>query len=184
MLGAQGLLDYAINQSNAKSLISYLETMEIPRLKAVANEFAEQLQARGFKVKVLETPLDLEKMAKFSGGGSKEISYAAKDFRKLQTDDMSRLIVISVARVGTTRTYHAFIPMGPPQADIAITGQMVNLETNQILWHQVTERVLGIPEPWDQSPSFDNVGKSVMANAEQGIEDFEQSFFLAPASSK
>lgn len=182
MLGAQGLLDIAINQANAKSLITYLEGVQIPRLHEVAKDFGEQLQARGFKVKMIEKPLDMEKIAKFSGSSSKDVSYASRDFRSFKAEGMDRLIVISVNRVGTTRGYYGFMPLGPPQADIAITGQMVNLDSNQILWYQVTEKVAGIAEPWDQGPGFENVGKSVLSNAEQGVEEFEQAFFLAPAA--
>jgi hypothetical protein len=179
MLGQQGLLDYAINRGNAKSMIDVLEKMDISRLKNIAQEFADQLTARGFNVKVLGDPIDTSKMEKFSGK-SEETSFAKVDFRKYKSDDMDKLIVISVNRVGTVRSYYGFIPLDAPQADLFLTGQMVNLTNNELLWYTEEKKTMPIPEPWDQAPTFENVQKTVLANVEQGLESFEQSFFAGP----
>lgn len=179
MLGQQGLLEYAINRGVAKSLIDFLEKMEIARLKTVTKEFAEQLTARGFKVQTIDEPIDVSKLDKFSGK-SGETSYATLDFRKLKTDNMDKLIVISVNRVGTVRNYYGFIPLDAPQADLSLTGQMVDLSDNQLLWYTVENKTMPIPEPWDQAPSFENVAGAVLANVDQGLESFQQSFFAGP----
>lgn len=179
MLGQQGLLDYAINRGNAKSMIDVLEKMDITRLKNIAKEFADQLTARGFNVKTLDDPIDISKMEKFSGK-SEEASFAAQDFRKYKSDDMDKLIVISVNRVGTVRNYYGFIPLDAPQADLSLTGQMVNLNNNELMWYTKEDKKMPIAEPWDQAPGFENVQKSVLANVDQGLESFEQSFFAGP----
>jgi len=179
MLGQQGLLDIVVNRANAKSLIEFLEKMEIARLKTIAKEFSDQLTARGFNVKTIDEPIDVSKLEKFSGK-SEGTSFAQLDFRKLKTDDMDKLIVISVNRVGTVRNYYGFIPLDAPQADLSLTGQMVDLSNNQLLWYTVENKTMPIPEPWDQAPSFENVAGAVLANVDQGLESFQQSFFAGP----
>jgi uncharacterized protein (UPF0335 family) len=179
MLGQQGLLDIVINRGNAKSLIGFLEQMEIARLKTIVKEFSDQLAARGFNVKTIDEPIDISKLDKFSGQ-SGETPFAKLDFRKLKTDDMDKLIVISVNRVGTVRNYYGFIPLDAPQADLSLTGQMVDLSNNQLLWYTVESKTMPIPEPWDQAPSFENVSGAVLANVDQGLESFQQSFFAGP----
>jgi hypothetical protein len=178
MTGAQGLLDLAINRGNAKSLIAYLEKLELPKLSSVPTDFATQLQARGFNVKKIEQPIDNATLSKFSGK-SETAQFAELDYTKLKLDGIDRLLVVSVERVGTTRNYYGFIPTGPPQADLALKGQLIDLKTNELLWYISDVSALPIAEPWDQ-PSFENVSTSVKTNVDQGIEKFEQSFFAGP----
>jgi uncharacterized protein (UPF0335 family) len=180
MLGQQGLLDIIVNRGNAKSLIEFLEKMEIARLKNVAKEFADQLTARGFRVKTIEEPIDVSKLDKFSGSEGGDISFAKLDFRKFKADDADKLVVISINRVGTVRNYYGFIPLDAPQADLSLTGQMVDLSNNQLLWYTVENKTMPIPEPWDQAPTFENVSGAVLANVDQGLESFQQSFFAGP----
>jgi hypothetical protein len=153
--------------------------MEIARLKTIVKEFSDQLAARGFNVKTIDEPIDIGKLDKFSVQ-SGETPFAKLDFRKLKTDDMDKLIVISVNRVGTVRNYYGFIPLDAPQADLSLTGQMVDLSNNHLLWYTVESKTMPIPEPWDQAPGFENVSGAVLANVDQGLESFQQSFFAGP----
>lgn len=178
LTGSQGLLDYAINKGNAKSLIAHLEKLELPKLKDIPNDFATQLQSRGFNVKKIEQAIDNTKLSKFSGK-SETAQFAEFDYRNLKLEGIDRLLLISVDRVGTTRNYYGFIPTGPPQADLALKGQLIDLNTNELLWYTNDISALPIAEPWEQ-PNFENVTTSVKTNVDQGIEKFEQSFFAGP----
>ncbi|HEY8118152.1 MAG TPA: hypothetical protein VIE91_02820 [Methylophilaceae bacterium] len=180
MTGNMGLLDIIINKGNAKNLIAHLEKLELPRLQQVSADFATQLQARGFNVKKIDQPIDPESMSKFSGQSSETIQYSQLDYRKYKEQGIDRLLVISVDRVGTTRNYYGFIPTNPPQANLLIKGQLIDLNTNQLLWFTTVTNNSPIPEPWDQAPTFENVTLSVNNNVEQGVEKFEQSFFSGP----
>ncbi len=179
MTGNQGLLDLAINRGNASKLIDYLEKLELPKLNAISDDFITQLQARGFQVKKIEQPIDTSKLEKFSGK-SETKQFSDMDYRKFKEQGLDRLLIVSVDRVGTTRNYYGFIPTNPPQADIALRGQLVDLNTNELLWYTNDITNSPIAEPWDQPNSFENVTLSVKANADQGIEKFEQSFFSGP----
>jgi len=179
MLGNQGLLDIVINRANAKDLIAYLEKLDVPRLKAISQDFVTQLQARGFNVKVIDQPIDNEKLAKFSGTSDKQ-SFSDIDYRSFKSEGIDRLIVISVDRVGTSRNYYGFIPTNSPQADLALSGKLVDLHNNELLWYAKEENKLPVSEPWDQPTSFENITAAIQLNAEQSSEKFEQSFFAGP----
>lgn len=179
MTGSQGLLDYAINLGNAKQLITFLNKMELPNLAKLPDDFLAQLTARGFKAKKLEE-VDNTKLSKFSGKSTETKQYSEYDYKKYKDNGVDKLLLISIERVGTTRNYYGFIPTNAPQADLAIKGQLIDLNTHELLWNTTVINNSPIPEPWDQSPSFTNVGNSVKSNSDQGIEKLEQSFFTDP----
>jgi hypothetical protein len=180
MTGAQGLLDLAINKGNAKQLIAYLAKMDLPKLAALPNDFTTQLQARGFNTKKIDEPIDVTKLAKFSGKSTETQQFSEYDLSKFKEQGIDRILLISVNRVGTTRNYYGFIPTNPPQADLALTGQLVDLKTHELLWNTTVVNNSPVAEPWDQAPNFDNVGVAVKSNLDQGVEKFEQSFFSGP----
>ena len=180
MLGNQGLLDIVINRANASQLIDHLAKLKLPKLEAIANDFITQLKARGFNVKLIEQAIDESKQAKFSGSSSETVQYPKYDYRKYKADGFDRLLIVSVDRVGTTRNYYGFLPTSAPQADFALRGQLVNLDTNELLWYTNDTSHLPIADPWDQPPSFENVTAAVNTNVDQGIEKMEQSFFSGP----
>lgn len=180
MTGSQGLLDLAINRGNAKQLISYLEKVDLPKLASLPNNFLTQLQARGFNVKKIDEQIDVTKLAKFSGKSTETQQFSEYDFAKFKELGVDRLLLISVNRVGTTRNYYGFIPTNPPQADLALNGQLIDLKTHELLWNETIVNNTPVAEPWDQPPSFENVGAAVKSNLDQGVEKFEQSFFSGP----
>lgn len=180
MTGSQGLLDYAINRGNAKDLIAYLSKMELPKLSTLPDTFLNQLQARGFKVKKIDEPIDTSKLAKASAKSTETKQFSEFDFSKYKENNIDKLLLINVKRVGTTRNYYGFMPTNPPQAELAITGQLIDLNTHELLWNTDVTNNSPIAEPWDQPTTFENIGVAVKSNIDQGLEKFEQSFFSGP----
>ena len=178
MTGNQGLLDIAINRGNASKLIDYLAKLDLPKLNTVPDSFSSQLQARSFKVKKIAEPIDTSKLSKFSGK-SESSQFAELDYRKFKDEGIERLLLISVERVGTTRNYYGFIPTNPPQAELALKGQLIDLNTNELLWYTNDTYHQPIADPWEQA-GFENVTAAINANNDQGIEKFEQSLFAGP----
>ncbi|HEY7986590.1 MAG TPA: hypothetical protein VIE17_06685 [Methylophilaceae bacterium] len=185
MIGDQGLLDIVINRANAAKLMDHLAKLETPKLKSLPNDFGSQLQARGFKVVYITEPVDPEKLPKFSGK-SGTTQFAERDYRSFKEkrnfkeQGVDKLLVISVDAVGTIRSYWGFLPGGPPQADIALHGQLIDLNTNELLWYEKIAGVKAVPEPWDQEPAFPNVTDTITKDTDESIEKLEQSFFSGP----
>ena len=40
-------------------------------------------------------------------------------------------------------------------------GEIIDLQTNEVLWRQTTTDVAAIDDPWDESPEFRNVHAAV-----------------------
>jgi hypothetical protein len=180
MTGNQGLLDIAINQSNAAKMIEQLKKLKVERAAAIPNNLADALGRRGFKTNKLAT-IDVATFPEFKPEANPEL-YAPRDFRGLTNKGIDRLLLVSVERLGTTRSYYGFVPMGAPRALFAVKGQVVDLKTNKLIWYDRYETTAAIPEPWDQEPDFPYVSTAVLKNLADGAAMLERSFFATPTS--
>jgi hypothetical protein len=175
MLGAQGLLDIAINQGNAGKMIERLKTIDVKRAATIPDNLADGMTRRGLKITKLAT-IDSATFPEFKPAANPE-QYAPRDFKSLKAKGIDRFLHVSVRRLGTTRNYTGFIPAGPPRAVFAVTGQLVDVSTNKLLWYNAYELTAAIPEPWDQEPGYSNVSDTVLKNMLEGASQFERSFF-------
>jgi len=188
--GSQGLLDIAINSAMAGSLEAHLQTVDVSRFAAVADEYVARLNERGLNARKLAQPVDLTRMKPFTTGGSEK--FAEKDLRPLaEKEQLDTLILLSLEQCGTMRPYYGFIPLGPPQALCVARGEMVDLKTNAILWRAIPEReqtLLPVAGEWDQPPDFRNVTASIQqsVNSAQAflLKDFFEAGKAAPVASK
>jgi hypothetical protein len=180
-VGQQGLLDVMINNSLAGSMEASLTKADTSRALKIPENFAAQLQARGFNATMLKDAVDIEKLEKFKEDANPN-AYTLQDFRKIDAQGAERMLLVQVNAVGTTRAYYGFIPLGAPQAIFTVKGMLIDLKTNKLLWDSTTSSVQPIQEPWDQSPDFPNVISAINANLEKGARDFEASFLARPGA--
>lgn len=176
--GSEGLLDAAINASAAGDLRSHLEALDISEFGTVVDSFVVKLNERGLKAKKIAQPIDLEKLSVFDAKSSKTTE---KDMRPLAAqENIDVLILLSATKVGTTRNYYGFIPLGSPEGVCGCTGQMIDLKTNNLDWlamideSKVTVSVLG---DWDQPPDFKNVTDAVHAAINKARKELATEFF-------
>lgn len=164
MLGAQGLLDIAINKENAKALTAHLKTVNVADYQKVVKDVSEVLKSHGFRTRELSEAIDIATLPKReSQEESKDsVVYASQDFTQLKDKiGPHRLLLITVQSVGTQRTYYGFIPTTPPSAMINVKGEVIDLANNQVLWRQRFNDQAGVTEPWDQPPNYPNVTKAI-----------------------
>lgn len=180
MLGGQGLLDIAINRSNAEKMIQQLKKLNLQRAAAIPNNLADALARRGFNVNNLGT-IAVAKLPEFKADADPEL-YAPRDFRELKSKGIDRLLLVSVEQIGTSRNYYGFIPTGPPRALFTVTGKLVDLKTNKLMWYNRQEATAAIVDPWDQEPDFPNVSAAVLKNMADGATALERSLFSTPES--
>ena len=180
MMGQQGLLDVAINRGNAGKMIEQLKKLNLERAAAISDNLSTALTRRGFKVHKLPT-LDVAKLPEFKAEANPEL-YAAHDFRGLASNGIDRLLVVTVEKVGTTRTYYGFMPTGAPRALFAARGQLVDLKTNKLIWYDRQHSTAPVADPWDQEPDFPNVSSAVLKNMADGAGQLERSLFASPAA--
>jgi hypothetical protein len=160
-VGQQGLLDMAINEGMAEQISNYLKKVDLSVYGKASSEFAKRLTARGFKVTEINKTIDVAALADFNAD-DKSRPYAKKDFRSLKNElGVDRLVVLTVLAAGTQRSYYGFIPTSAPIAMLNAQGEIVDLNTNEVLWRQTTMNTVGIDDPWDQPPNYPNVEVAV-----------------------
>jgi hypothetical protein len=162
-VGAQGLLDIAINNAMADDLSTALKTITLNDSYGQArSEVVRRLQEKGIKSSFTEKMIEAGPLQDFSSD-DKSRSYAAKDFRALKAElgGADRLLLFTVLAVGTQRSYYGFIPTSSPVAMLRAKGEMIDLQTNEVLWRDQTTTTAVITDPWDQPPEFKNVNAAV-----------------------
>ena len=180
-VGAQGLLDLAINNAMADDLSTALKTITLHNSYGQArSEVVRRLQEKGIKSSFTETMINAGTLKDFSSD-DKSRSYAPKDFRPLKADlgGADRLLLFTVTQVGTQRSYYGFIPTSGPTAILRATGEMIDLQTNEVLWREQTANTAVIADPWDQPPEFKNVNTAVQQVIEAARKTMVEKLFSA-----
>jgi hypothetical protein len=178
--GAQGLLDSAINAAMAGDLSARLEKFDASAFEPIRAEFAEELGRRGMAAKAIPGPLKVDELpdAKVEAEG-----WHKKEFGPIgQKEDVDYLVLLSVRRLGTLRSYYGFIPLGAPKGFVEVTGQMVETKTNKILWQVTSEELAStveVAEPWDQAPDFPNVTGALQKALDNGMDYLKKEYFAA-----
>jgi hypothetical protein len=161
--GAQGVLDIAINNAMADDLSNALKTITLDGSYGQArSEVVKRLGEKGIKSSFTDKMIDLASLQDFNATDDSR-SYAAKDFRALKADlgGSDRLLLFTVVAVGTQRKYYGFVPISNPVAVLRARGELIDLQTNEVLWRANTSNTAPIADPWDQPPDFQNVNAAV-----------------------
>jgi hypothetical protein len=161
--GPQGLLDLAINNVMADELAKALKTVSLTdSYGQTRSEVVKRLQEKGMKSSLYEKTVDANALKDFHAEDKSRI-YANKDFRSLKADleGADRLLLFTVVAVGTQRSYYGFIPTSRPTAVLNARGEIIDLQTNEVLWRQTTTDSAAIDDPWDEPPEFRNVHAAV-----------------------
>ncbi|HMH18128.1 MAG TPA: hypothetical protein VK572_08275, partial [Burkholderiales bacterium] len=162
-VGSQGLLDIAINNAMADELSTSLKTVDLLSMYGgFRDEVTQRMKEKGMKPVLVQNPVDTETLKDFSTD-DKSRTYAAKDFRPLKAGigNVDRLLLVTVVAAGTQRPYYGFIPTGRPTALLRARGELIDLNTNEVLWRDNTMNVMEITDPWDRPPNFANVHAAV-----------------------
>jgi len=182
-VGAQGLLDIAINNAMADDLSKALKTITLNDSYGQArSEVVKRLQEKGIKSSFTEKMIEAGTLQDFSSD-DKSRSYAAKDFRPLKADfgGADRLLLFTVTQVGTQRSYYGFIPTSGPTAVLRAKGEMIDLQTNEVLWRDQTVHTAVVADPWDQPPEFKNINAAVQKVIEAARRAMVDKLFAAPS---
>jgi hypothetical protein len=169
-VGAQGLLDMAINNAVAGSLEGHVRSVSLTAFEPVGDGFTQELLKRGMEAKRLPGYLDPAAFPEFEGKTG-ENPFDRNVSALAPKEGIDVLVLLSVRRVGTIRPYYGFIPLGPPRGFFEVMGQMVDLKTNQLLWQALipeAQASVEAAEPWDQKPDYPNVDAAIGRAIENG----------------
>jgi hypothetical protein len=183
-VGAQGLLDMAINSANASGLDGYLQRFQLKSFEPVCAAFVGGLKERGMEAKRLPGFLDPAQFPEWKGEGV-EHPFDRNLSALAQKEGIDVLVLLSVRRFGTIRPYYGFIPLGAPKGFFEVKGQMVDVRTNRLLWQTVVNEAAASVEtayPWDQDPNYPNVEAAILKAIENGKAFLTKEFFAAGQS--
>jgi hypothetical protein len=188
-VGAQGLLDMAINAGMASELQSHLKKVDVGEFDRIRERFVQELGKRGMNVVALPGFLDPSTYpARGEDAPQVENAYD-RDLAALRSGQkLDAVVLLQVRRYGTIRSYYGFIPLGAPQGFFEVKGQMVDLKTGAVVWQtQVPEIQATVPASgeWDQPPDYPNLTAALRAAMGKGNEFLWKEFFNAepaPAS--
>ncbi|MBM4159938.1 MAG: hypothetical protein FJ217_02450 [Ignavibacteria bacterium] len=179
-----GLLDRAIAKAAIGTLDAHFEKLNSKSFEDVAQKFAENLETQGFNVKLVEKPIDLEKLPKFAPTSSGD--YHERDLRMIAADEgVDALVLLSIDRWGTTRKYYAFIPLESPKPFCVARGELVNLRTNALEWSVEMEEdqsKVDVEGEWDKPPDFPEVTKALYKAVDKAKAFLENDFFAGKSA--
>ncbi|MCI3947211.1 putative lipoprotein [Pseudomonas syringae] len=174
LTGNQGLLDLAINTGVNSNLRGNVEKWQVRDLNTLPDVIVAKLQAKGYKVKRINEPVNLTayKEVSFREG------YTVRDLTPLKAAyGVDRLLLVNVLVTGATRSYYSVVPTSVPMAQVGGQGMLVDLSDNKLLWFKPFSVVQAAQGEWDE-PTYANLTnafyQAMDTSRQQMISSFEQ----------
>ncbi|TPG76674.1 hypothetical protein [Pseudomonas arsenicoxydans] len=156
LTGNQGLIDYAINRGVNSKLSDNVEHWQTRDLNTLPDVIVAKLQAKGYKAKRIDEPLDLQK---FKETSFRE-GYTVRDLTPIKAaQGVDRLLLVNVFATGATRSYYSVVPTSAPMAQVTGQGMVVDLADNKLLWFQPFAAVQAAQGEWDE-PNYANLSNA------------------------
>lgn len=168
--GNQGLLDIMINDANASDLDKHLATLDLSSVNKLRDDIVEYLNKKNITAKTIDTPVDVESLPEIQNQQTVNgVHFAERDFSGLKEQyAVDKLLLVTVTRIGTLRSYYGFIPTSDPVGSSMINGKIINLSNNQLEWNQTaSQNVPNAEGDWDSPPAFPGLTKAVYSSFEQ-----------------
>ena len=162
MEGDVRLLDFAVNAAAMGSLKKHVEGLDVSDYESLREEIYKKFLEQGKSVTLLNDVQKIADLPAFEDPNKEDtIYYSAKDFTALKKKyKIDQLLVIMPKRVGVVRPYYGFIPIGDPRAVFEVHGELVDLETNQLLWYADVLRANYSSGKWDEPPAYPGLTNS------------------------
>jgi hypothetical protein len=157
LTGNQGLLDLAINTGINSKLSDNVEKWQVRDLNTLPDAIVAKLQAKGYKAKRINEPVDLTPIKAAYG--------------------VDRLLLVNILGTGATRSYYSIVPTSVPMAQVGGQGMVVDLADNKLLWFKPFAVVQAAQGEWDE-PTYTNLSnafyQAMDTSRQQMITPFEQ----------
>ncbi|MGD2119166.1 MAG: hypothetical protein PVG66_12455 [Chromatiales bacterium] len=173
MEGDVRLLDYAVNAAVMSPVTSHFESLEVTDYDVLREDIKQYFSDQGKQVKLLVDDLKISDLSNYSDPDKEDTVYfAKKDYTGLKKKyGIDHLLVVIPERVGLARPYQGFIPMGEPRAIFEVKGELVDLETNQLLWYAEISRDNFSSGVWDEPPTYPGLTNGFYAALEAIKQD-------------
>jgi len=182
MVGPQDALDRAIANATDARLRDYLQTLLPREFHQVGELFLERLQAKGYAVSLISQPIERSRYVALQAKGSTKLNDHSITALQAQYG-IDRLLVLSIDRFGAFRDYFVFVPTAAPTAMFQVSGELIDLTRNQVLWRvsmAEKQNLLAVEGRWDQPPDYPNLTQTIRC-AEHDAAVYLQSAFFGDA---
>lgn len=164
-IGNQGLLDYdVINSTSENSIDDFVKQINLSWYREMPADLATQMKLHNFNAVIYQEPIKLNKK-----------EYAAVK----QKTGGDALLVLTLEAIGAKRDYFGFVAKGAPEAYCVLTGDLINLHNNKVIWHYTATIVEPILAPWDQAPHYANYSSALRLAINSAKQELEDSLFSA-----
>jgi len=175
-MGAQGLLDMAINNAIANGWDTHVESLVFEPYQELADELASKIKARGFLTEVI--PVDLVKLKKYEPTPDQEKKPMFEwDLTPLGRVGREYLLLVKVDSVGTARDYYGFVPLSAPRGYLQGYATLIDVRSNEVIWWKSLLVNKGVNGDWDQPPAYSNLSQAIDQAVEQSRQDVVTSLF-------
>ena len=99
-----------------------------------------------------------------------------KSLRRL---DSVREALLSVDRCGAFRDYFVFVPTAAPLAMFHVSGELIDLTDNQIVWRvsmAEEQSLVAIGSNWEQPPDYPNLTQGISRAEHDGVVYLQNAF--------
>lgn len=150
--GSEGILDVVINNAVTNRFQAHLKNYKLAEFNSIKMNFVKHLRAHHIDAAPYQN-IDISKLEPIKG--NKKI-FSERDYTTFATNIRNKLLIVSINQVGAVRPYYAFIPLGAPKAICSLTGRLIDLKNNHILWRYTSNVVMPVQGKWDQPPNYPN----------------------------
>lgn len=197
-IGAQGLLDVAVNNalaSELKGALTKIKTQDVIQQKYF-NVFRPAFENNNFTVVEKVAPYCTFLHEEFCpepfervdwnmvkiGGSSQPIALNIYDYSEIIKElDVDYLFVINVIEFGSGRSYFSMVPTSPPKGKTTLVSYLIDGQTNKIISQNGFTIVESVEGEWDEPPEYPNLMKAVHKAFEIAMDEvFIDTFKQAP----
>jgi hypothetical protein len=162
----QGVMVSALlNDGAFTGFAKRLEKEDFSRVYKVGGKLENVLRAKGMNTSIVSDPVRIERFPTLSRGDG----FAERDYSALAAGAQSQyLLFVRVTRIGMIRSV-SILPGAPPGGHFAAVGQLIDLQTQKLLWHKAVDVKRPSQGEWNQPPDFPNLTAALNQAVDSGL---------------
>jgi len=161
-VGAQGLLDLAVNTTMNSGMNTFLKRTDLTWYKEINSSFANRLKEHTIKTSVLPQEFEHDKK-------SRELL--------LSQVEADKVLTLELRAIGARREYYSIIPKGAPEAFCVLVGELIDPKDKKVWWHHEVVIVQPVQGAWDQGPNYPNFTNALNVAVNEAKQEILDSFF-------
>ncbi len=167
--GQQGLLDIAISDASTNDFQNHLAKVSFNWYGQFQSQLQHHLAKSGINARLAKRDVDLSNLVDSEQDTAR---HGKLDYRPFAVQfGPHKLLLIQVDSLGAVRDYYGFIPLDAPTAVCALSGRLIDLRTNVVLWRHYSSAKVDVSGVWDQAPRYPNFDQALSLAERRSEQD-------------